>query len=219
MYISDIGSMTNKEIEQLHKKYSHGKYKDEWFDIVWTHSNIVLKIAQKIVSSLKKKEIFVNEEILHDGVLLHDIGVYCCYDEDLNNDSDAPAYIRHGILGYGILKKEGICESVARFAMCHTGVGLTVLDIENGNLPLPKVDMIPISLEEEILCYADKFHTKYPSFLGFDEQRKQLGKYSDINPIIIDRFKMKFGIPDIEDLIEEYEVWHRKVDRFLSEIG
>ena len=76
MYISDIGSMTNEEIKQLHKKYSHGKYKDEWFDIVWTHSNIVLKIAQKIVSNLKKKEIFVNEEILHAGVLLHDIGVY-----------------------------------------------------------------------------------------------------------------------------------------------
>ena len=210
--------MTNEEIKQLHKKYSNGKYKEEWLDIVWTHSNIILKVADKIVSNLKEKEILVNEELLRKGVLLHDIGVYNCYDEELNNDSNAPAYIMHGILGYKILKKEGLSESVARFAMSHTGVGLTVSDIENGDLPLPKIDMIPISLEEEILCYADKFHAKYPSFSSFDEQRVQLGKYSDINPIIMDRFKVKFGLPDIGDLIEEYRPWNKKIDKFLSEI-
>ena len=210
--------MTNEEIKQLHRKYSNGKYKDEWFDIVWTHSNIILKVADKIVSNLKEKEIFVNEELLREGVLLHDIGVYSCYDEELNNNNNAPAYIKHGILGYEILRREGISESVARFAMSHTGVGLTVSDIEKGNLPLPKVDMIPISLEEEILCYADKFHTKYPSFSSFEEQKSQLSKYSDINPIIMDRFKMKFGIPNIEDLVQEYEPWNKKIDKFLSEI-
>lgn len=210
--------MTNEEIKQLHKKYSNGKYKEEWFDIIWTHSNIILKVTDKIVSNLKKKEISVNEELLSEGVLLHDIGVYNCYDEELNNNSDAPAYIKHGVLGYEILRKEGLSESVARFAMSHTGVGLTVSDIEKGNLPLPKVDMIPISLEEEILCYADKFHTKYPSFSSFEEQKSQLSKYSDINPIIMDRFKMKFGIPDIDDLVQEYEPWNKKIDKFLSEI-
>lgn len=210
--------MTNEEIKQLHKKYSHGKYKQEWFDIIWTHSNIILKIADKIVSNLKDKQIFVNEELLNQGVLLHDIGVYNCYDEELNNDKNAPAYIKHGILGYEILKKESVAESVARFCMSHTGVGLTVSAIEKGNLPLPKVDMIPISLEEEILCYADKFHSKHPSFTSFEEQKLALRKFSDINPIIMDRFKIKFGLPDISDLIEEYEPWNKKVDQFLSQI-
>lgn len=210
--------MTNEEIKQLHKKYSHGEYKDEWFDIVWTHSNIVLKVTEKIVLNLKRKEIFVNEELLRQGTLVHDIGVYSCYDEELNNDSDAQPYIKHGILGYEILKKEGVSESVARFAMSHIGVGLTVAYIERDNLPLPKVDMIPISLEEEILCYADKFHSKHPSFSTFEEQKKHLSKFSDVNPIIMDRFRMKFGIPDIKDLIEEYEPWNKKMDEFLAKI-
>lgn len=210
--------MTNAEIKQLHKKYSHGKYKDEWFDIIWTHSNIILKVVEKIVSNLEEKGFAVNEDLLREGVLLHDIGVYSCYDEELNNNSDAPAYIKHGIIGYEILKKEGLSESVARFARSHTGVGLTIQDIENGNLPLPKIDMIPIFLEEEILCYADKFHTKYPSFSSFEEQKSQLSKYSDINPIIMDRFRLKFGIPNIDDLVQEYEPWNKKIDKFLSEI-
>lgn len=210
--------MTEREIKEVHKKYVHGKYKDEWLDIVWTHSKIVYKIAEKITTSLKEKGISVNENLLHQGALLHDIGVYHCYDEDFNNGPDASPYIKHGILGYEILKKEGFSESVARFTMSHTGVGLTASYIEKENFPLPKIDMIPITLEEEIICYSDKFHSKYPLFCTFEQQRQKLGEYSDINPIIFDRFKAKFGIPNIDDLIKEYEPWHRKVNEFFSQI-
>ena len=210
--------MKKEEMKELHKKYTHGKYAEEWLDIIWTHSNIILEVAEKIVQSLEKKGVNVNLELLTQGVWLHDIGVYSCYDEELNPSLEAPKYIEHGVLGYKILMKEGFDKSIARFSMTHTGTGLTVEDIEKGNLPLPKGNMIPISLEEEILCFADKFHTKYPSFSTYEEQKKQLEQFSKRNSIIMERFRIKFGIPDIDDLKEKYEPWNKKIDKFLSEI-
>lgn len=210
--------MDSNHVKQLHRKYSHGKYKKEWLDIVWTHSNIVLEISNRIVQNLKKKNIFVNEDLLKDGVLVHDIGVYSCFDEDLNPSSEASPYIEHGICGYNLLRKEGVSESIARFAICHTGVGLMPENFKNSKLELSNIDMFPISLEEEILCYSDKFHTKYPSFTTFEEQRKNLMKYDKKNGIIMDRLRLKFGIPNIEDIKEKYEPWNRKVDKFLSSI-
>ena len=68
-------------------------------------------------------------------------------------------YIKHGILGRKILEKEGypkhalVCER-------HIGVGLTKENVEKYRLPLPKKDMIPVTLEEEIVTYADKFFSK-----------------------------------------------------------
>lgn len=42
----------------------------------------------------------------------------------------------------------------------HTGAGLTVEDIISQNLPLPHRDMTPQTLEERLICYADKFYSK-----------------------------------------------------------
>ena len=42
----------------------------------------------------------------------------------------------------------------------HTGSGLSLLEIERQNLPVPHHDMLPLSLEEKLICYADKFFSK-----------------------------------------------------------
>ena len=39
------------------------------------------------------------------------------------------------------------------------------LNISN-NLPLPPKDMVPISIEEKIICVADKYHSKSPKHSG-----------------------------------------------------
>ena len=46
--------------------------------------------------------------------------------------------------------------------MCerHTGSGISLAQIETQNLPLPRRDMLPLSLEEKLVCYADKFYSK-----------------------------------------------------------
>jgi uncharacterized protein len=42
----------------------------------------------------------------------------------------------------------------------HTGTGLTRQEIVRQQLPLPPQDFIPETLEEQIVCYADKFYSK-----------------------------------------------------------
>jgi uncharacterized protein len=40
------------------------------------------------------------------------------------------------------------------------GGGLSAREILSRRLPLPARDMLPVTLEEEIICYADKFFSK-----------------------------------------------------------
>jgi uncharacterized protein len=42
----------------------------------------------------------------------------------------------------------------------HTGTGITLEMIIENNLPLPHRDMVPVSMEEKIICFADKFYSK-----------------------------------------------------------
>ena len=35
----------------------------------------------------------------------------------------------------------------------------------------------------------------------------------------MDRFKKKFGIPEIDDLKEEYASWHEEMNRFIDSIS
>ena len=87
---------------------------------------------------------------------------------------------RHGIIGAELLRNEGypkhalVCER-------HTGTGLTVDDIISQNLPLPHRDMRPISLEEKLVCFADKFYSKSTpdQEKPFDKVRKSVAKYGD----------------------------------------
>jgi uncharacterized protein len=39
-------------------------------------------------------------------------------------------------------------------------VGLSVEDVRRQRLPLPQRDMLPRSIEEQLVCYADKFFSK-----------------------------------------------------------
>lgn len=207
------------QIKQLHQKQTTGKYKDRWFDLTWTHSNIVKEIALRIGRRLQEDyKIDVDLESLETGALVHDIGVYSCFDEDLNPVEGLPGYLSHGHLGYEILLKEGYGEKVARFALTHTGTGFTIEDIERESLPFEKKDCIPVTLEEEILCYADKFHTKYPSFNTFEQQKERLEKFDPSKGVLMERFKKKFGIPELEDLMDEYDSWQKEFDDFFNNL-
>lgn len=96
-----------------------------------------------------------------EAAMLHDIGMVKTRALKLECFGAAP-YIRHGVLGREILDSLGfhrhglVCER-------HVGVGLSIEDIRNQNLPLPLRDMRPVSLEEEIIAYADKLFSKYPA--------------------------------------------------------
>jgi uncharacterized protein len=97
-------------------------------------------------------------EFIRSAAMLHDIGIFLTDSPGLDCHGSEP-YIRHGVLGREILDGLGyprhglVCER-------HVGVGISAADIRRFNLPLPERDMLPASIEEEIICYADKFFSK-----------------------------------------------------------
>jgi len=157
------------------------------------HSRMVtekaLRIAERVMH-LKPDLHFIEE-----ASMLHDIGIFLTDEPKIGCYGDKP-YICHGYLGREILKKEGfpkhalVCER-------HVGVGLTVADIEDKNLPVPKRDMIPVSIEEQIICFTDKFFSKDSDFLLKEKTlkmvRKGIAKYGEEKLRIFDDWLMKFG--------------------------
>jgi len=108
-------------------------------------------------------------------------------------------YILHGVRGYEILKNEGFEEEIARIATIHLGVGLIKENVLANNLPLEAKDYIPITLEEELVAYADNFHSKKgPVFINFSEAKEKLAGLWSESPIIFERFRKKFGEPEIK---------------------
>ena len=186
-------SMTQEEIYKLHQKYSEGPNQELLLEVVWTHSLIVRDIALQLVENLEKREIKIDKELVETGCLIHDMGCYQCY--EFYGRTDGP-YIQHGIKGYEILKKEGFSEEIARMAMIHLGVGLVKENVIASKLPLEPEDYIPITLEEELVAYADNFHSKSgPKFDTFEDSRKKLANLWPESVIIFDRFRKKFGEP------------------------
>lgn len=180
--------MREEEIYRLHQKYASS---EEKLKLVWNHSLTVKDIALELIENLTKKNIKINRNLVEIGALVHDIG---CYDH--YRDKEHVPYLLHGVRGYTILQKEGFDEEIARMAMVHLGVGLVKENIIKNNLPFEKKDYIPITLEEELVAYADNFHSKAgPVFLTFEEARGRLADLWTDSPIIFDRFKKKFGEP------------------------
>jgi uncharacterized protein len=58
-----------------------------------------------------------------------------------------------------MMRSEGD-DTMARICERHTGTGLTAKQIEERGLPLPPGDYRPETLEEQVVCYADKFYSK-----------------------------------------------------------
>ena len=58
-----------------------------------------------------------------------------------------------------LLRREGLPRH-ALVCERHTGTGFTKEMIEQEELPLPHRDMVPLTLEEKLITYADTFYTK-----------------------------------------------------------
>ena len=209
---------TKEEIYKLHQKHSAGEFTERYLELVWNHCNIVAEIALQFVDKLIAEGMEVNKDLVISGALIHDVGVYDCYDENLNKHK-VEKYICHGTLGMQYVLDEGYDNKLARFCGYHTGVGITEEDIEKANLPLKNQNYIPVTLEEEIVAYADKFHTKWPKFVSFEEALEGLSEFGVDKVIILERFKMKFGVPDFSPLEEKYGKWQKEFDEYLNSIS
>ena len=152
-------------------------YKDnpELLRIILIHSELV---AKKALSIIDKSSLQIDREFVYCGSLLHDIGVIRCYAPDIHAFGKKP-YICHGVEGKKILLRHRLF-SLARVCECHTGAGITASQIKENKLPLPPHDMLPISLEEKLICYADKFFSKGKDITrekNIDEIYNQMKKF------------------------------------------
>lgn len=123
--------------------------------ILTVHSRLV---AEKALRCAAARGLDVDLEFVEEAAMLHDIGIFRCNAPDICCTGTLP-YICHGVEGRKILDAEGLPRH-ALVCERHTGAGLTIADIESQHLPLPLRDMTPQSLEEKLICYADKFFSK-----------------------------------------------------------
>ncbi len=122
-------------------------------------------------------ELHADETFLLEAAMLHDIGIGWCHAPSIFCEGSEP-YIRHGLIGAELLRREGY-ERHARVCERHTGTGITRQQIERQQLPLPLADYIPETLEEQLVCYADKFYSKSrpDRVLTVEETTRSLEKF------------------------------------------
>ncbi len=157
------------------------------YNILLNHNS---SVASKAVDIARRHQLNVDLEFVHEAAMLHDIGIFL---------TDAPSiqcfgthqYIEHGYLGADLLRAEGypahalVCER-------HTGTGLSLEEIIRRKLPLPHRDMLPISLEEQLICYADLFYSKthLDQEASPDKIRQKLARWGQTS-------------------VETFELWHK----------
>jgi len=123
--------------------------------ILLEHGRAVADKARRIALIL---HLDIDMDIVEQAALLHDIGMFMTRAPGLGCHGDRD-YICHGYLGRELLEREGL-PILALVCERHVGAGLTAGEIAEHHLPLPMRDMLPLSVEEKIICYADKFFSK-----------------------------------------------------------
>lgn len=124
--------------------------------ILVTHSQSVMRKALQIFSS--HPELCIDADFLREASMLHDIGIVKCHAPGIRCYGTEP-YIRHGRMGAEMLREAGF-PMHARVCERHTGAGLSKDEIIRQRLPLPHEDFLPETMEEQVICYADKFFSK-----------------------------------------------------------
>jgi uncharacterized protein len=168
------------------KKY-YG-FKSKAYHYLLPHSAMVTEKALRIAKKVKHLNLDLN--FIEEAAMLHDIGIFLTNEPKIGCYGDKP-YVCHGYLGRQILEKEGL-QKHALVCERHIGVGITLEDIEEKELPLPKRDMMPLSVEEQIICFADKFFSKNSDFLLKEKLIERIREYI-----------IKFG----EDKLKRFDAW------------
>ena len=155
-----------KIIQKYYKKDSLAYY------FLIEHSKAVAKKAREIAK--ENSQFNPDLKFIKEASMLHDIGIFLTDARDIGCFGSKP-YICHGYLGRELLDKEGypkhglVCER-------HIGVGISIKDIEKQKFLIPKRDMLPISIEEKIICFADKFFSKNKEFLTKEKSINKIKK-------------------------------------------
>jgi uncharacterized protein len=172
-------------ISIIDKYYPEGDAEqNELRRILLVHSRQVADKALEIAR--RHPELQLDETFLEEAAMLHDIGIFLTDADGIHCHGTQP-YICHGYLGADLMRAEGfprhalVCER-------HTGAGLSLPQIQEAHLPVPQRDMLPVSLEEQVICFADKFYSKskLEKEKSVEKAIKSLSKYGEEG---VERFK------------------------------
>ncbi len=162
-------------------------------EVLMIHGKMVAGKALEVCGHLDASDEL--RKLVLEASYLHDIGVCRTEAVDIGCNGSDP-YIRHGVIGREILEAEGLPQH-ALICERHTGVGVTVHDIDHQMLPLPRRDMTPHSLAERIICFSDLFYSKNPDRLEHEKSvekiRKSLLKYGQDKVAIFDLWLKEFA--------------------------
>jgi uncharacterized protein len=111
-------------------------------DQVVSHCKLVAKVSKIIAKGLLEKGQRVDERIIYSAALLHDIG---------RSETNS---ILHGVAGARIVERFGCDESIAEIIRRHVGAGISNEEAEKYGFP--KGDYVPKTLEQQVVCFADK---------------------------------------------------------------
>ncbi len=170
-------------------------------DILLLHSKAVADMAVEICR--RHPELNADEDFVYAAAMLHDIGIVRCDADGIACYGTEP-YICHGTLGAKMIEEyldaEGITEreeymKAARVCARHTGTGITVEAIRAQHLPLPEEDLQPETMEEKVICYADKFFskTKLDRKKSFEQAEHSLKKFGEEGVAIFRQWHERFG--------------------------
>ena len=164
------------------------------------HSTQVAELSKQISQRLIDTHVPVDIDFVVEAAMLHDIGIIHTNAPGIYCHGSEP-YIRHGVLGRAMLEELGLFRH-ALVCERHTGTGLSIREIEQQNLPLPHRDLLPQSIEEKIVCYADKFFSKsHPDVIrSVEVARSKLLKFGEETVARFDEMLALLGAPDYSNI-------------------
>lgn len=161
------------------------------FEILVEHGRQVA--GKALTAAGRVAELKPDLYFIEKAAMLHDIGILQTASPMFGCTGKEP-YIRHGILGRKLLENIQLPDT-ALVCERHIGAGISAEDVRRHDLPLPERDMLPVSIEEQLICYADKFYSKNGN--GTD-----LGKEKPVDKILN-------GLaPYGEDKVNQFKKWH-----------
>ena len=137
-------------------------------------------------------ELGIDMQFVEEAAMLHDLGIFL---------TDAPRiycfgtepYLCHGYLGAELLRSLGY-ERHARVCEHHTGTGLTKEVIAANGWKLPVKDFVPETIEEQLICFADKFYSKTKYLETARTLEQVVESMAKISPEAVEKVKEWAGL-------------------------
>jgi uncharacterized protein (TIGR00295 family) len=126
---------SESEAVALHRKYGSDER-------IVRHCETVARAAEALAEEFQRRGVNVDVKAVVAGAALHDLG------------RSRVQTVRHGVEGSMMVEKEGCDRVVVEIIRRHVGAGISPEEAKT--LGLPDLDYIPRTLEQRIVCFADK---------------------------------------------------------------